>query len=158
MDALHERRAMQADFIAAHPSYDRPLWIFSQTNPLRQLCQRLVPPAEGERIFGRPASRTLAFTFRLAIYLAVLASIVIAAVATPIYRKRYYAEHGLIRESWFTLTEAGLVLVFVLEFVVKVVADGFVFAPNAYLHSLWNIIDCESGVSFQPRPPRRTRG
>lgn len=27
------------------------------------------------------------------------------------------------------------------EFFVKIVADGFVFTPNAYLLSIWNIVD-----------------
>ena len=121
---MHERRAMQADFIASHPSYDRSLWIFSQDNPIRRLCQLLVPPAEGERIFGRPASPTFSFLFKMVVYMAVVGSVVIAAVATPIYRKRYYAENGVFRGTWFDLAEAGLASVFVLEFAVKVVADG----------------------------------
>ncbi|KAL7418234.1 Ion transport protein-domain-containing protein [Mrakia frigida] len=140
-DSIIERRAMQADFIASHPSYDRSLWIFSQENPLRRFCQLLVPPADGERIFGRPASPTLSFFFKMVIYVAVLASVAIAAVATPLYRKGYYSEHGLVRGTWFDVAEISLGAVFVLEFLIKVIADGFIFAPNAYLHSIWNILD-----------------
>jgi len=74
-------------------------------------------------------------------YLAVVGSITIAAIATPVYRKNFYSEHGLRRGTWFDVTEVGLGAVFVLEFLIKVIADGFVFAPNAYLHSIWNCID-----------------
>ena len=55
-DVLYERRAQKADFIRAHPSYDKTFWIFSQKNKLRQFCQRLVQPANGDRIFGLPHS------------------------------------------------------------------------------------------------------
>lgn len=77
----------------------------------------------------------------MGIYLAVIGSVAVAAVATPLYRKGYYATHGLQRGTWFDLTEVALGLIFVVEFLIKVVADGFVFAPNAYLHSIWNVID-----------------
>lgn len=77
----------------------------------------------------------------MVIYVAVLASVAIAAVATPLYRKGYYSEHGLVRGTWFDVAEISLGAVFVLEFLIKVIADGFIFAPNAYLHSIWNILD-----------------
>jgi hypothetical protein len=70
-----------------------------------------------------------------------VASIVVAAIATPLYRKNYYEVHGIIRTSWFDLTEVAIGMVFVIEAVMKIVADGFIFAPNAYLLSIWNIID-----------------
>lgn len=140
-DTLREKRNQQADFIAAHPSFDRSLWIFPQGNPIRKLCQWITPPAYGQRIFGQAEKPTWNFVFRSVVFGAVVASIVVAAIATPAYRKSYYEKHGLVRSSWFDITEESLAVVFIAEFLVKVIADGFIFAPNAYLLSIWNVVD-----------------
>ncbi|KAL7424030.1 calcium channel protein [Cryptotrichosporon argae] len=107
MDAIRERRNQQADFIAAHPSYD---------------C-------------------TMSTVVKVLLFVVVVASIAVAAVATPLYRKNYYDKHGMNRGTWFDLAEVGLGMVFVIEAAIKIVADGFIFAPNAYLLSLWNVLD-----------------
>jgi len=138
----NERRARQADFITAHPSYDRSLWLFSQRNPLRRLCQRLVDPAYGEeRIHGRPAVRRERRLFQFAILFSIAGSVIVAAIATPVYRHDMLVSRGYDQWTWYNLTEVGLSLFFFVEFLVKVIADGFVFSPNAYLLSIWNQID-----------------
>ncbi|KAM0754891.1 hypothetical protein T439DRAFT_283840 [Meredithblackwellia eburnea MCA 4105] len=142
MGIISERRAQQADFITAHPSYDRSLWIFSQKNPLRRFCQRLVEPAYGgERIKGRPAVKSEKLIFQGLLLAAIIGSIAIAGIATPLYRRNYFLENGQVRWTWFNVTEISLGLVFILEFLIKVIADGFIFAPNAYLLSIWNALD-----------------
>ena len=141
VDALRERRNQQADFITAYPTYDRSLWIFKQSNPLRKFCQACVSPAYGERIFGRPANPIMRLITKSIVFIAIIASIVIAAVASPEYRKEHFATHGFDRVTWFDLVELALGVIFVLEAMIKIIADGFVFAPNAYLLSLWNICD-----------------
>lgn len=133
-----ERRALQSDFILAHPSYDKSLWIFSQRNPLRRFCQRFVEPASGgERIRGRLTVKRDKFIFQLVIFAAIVGSIVVVAVATPVYM----LEHGLDAFSWYTLVEMGICGLFVVEAAIKIIADGFLFSPNAYLLSLWNTLD-----------------
>lgn len=62
-------------------------------------------------------------------------------MSTPIYRKWYYGTYGYIRGSWFDIAEAGLSSVFILEALMKIIADGFIFTPNAYLLSIWGIFD-----------------
>nr|XP_019045668.1 high-affinity cell membrane calcium channel [Kwoniella bestiolae CBS 10118]OCF24598.1 high-affinity cell membrane calcium channel [Kwoniella bestiolae CBS 10118] len=141
MDALRERRNQQADFIAAHPSFDQSLWLFRQNNPIRKFCQACVQPAYGDRIFGRPAHPILQLVVKAIVFSAVVASIVVAAVASPAYRRKYYGQHGYIRGTWFDLTEVALGTVFIAEAGIKIIADGFMFAPNAYLLSLWNVLD-----------------
>jgi hypothetical protein len=141
MDALREQRNRQADFIAAHPTFDQSLWLFGQSSPIRRFCQMCVPPAYGDRIFGRRENPNVALALRGIVFVAVVASIVIAAVATPLYRKHYYDENGIFRGTWFDMTEVALGMVFVVEAGIKIVADGFIFAPNAYLLSLWNVLD-----------------
>ncbi|KZV67749.1 hypothetical protein PENSPDRAFT_687890 [Peniophora sp. CONT] len=140
-DAFYERRARRADFIRAHPTYDRTFWLFGQKNALRRGCQALVRPANGERLFGRQQNSAAHAIFQLLLLATVIAGIAVEGVATPLYRREYYAEHGLVRGSWFDLCEAAFGGVLVIEFFVKVVADGFAFTPNAYVRSIWNVLD-----------------
>ncbi|KII90373.1 hypothetical protein PLICRDRAFT_173801 [Plicaturopsis crispa FD-325 SS-3] len=140
-DAIYERRAQKADFIRDHPSYDKSLWIFSQKNPIRRLCQTLVQPANGERIFGRAHSPIAHPMFQLLLLLTVIGGIVVESIATPIYRRQYFMTHGLVRGAWFEMAEMAFNLTLLVEFLIKVIADGFVFTPNAYLRSIWNVLD-----------------
>ncbi|THU96001.1 hypothetical protein K435DRAFT_778779 [Dendrothele bispora CBS 962.96] len=140
-DALYERRAQKADFIRDHPSYDKTFWIFGQDNFLRKFCQKLVQPAHGQRIFGTPHSPIAHPAFQFLILLAVIGGIVTEIIATPIYRRNYFGENGRIRGAWFDLAESAFTLTLIVEFFIKIIADGFAFTPNAYIRSIWNIID-----------------
>ncbi|KAI0822128.1 Ion transport protein-domain-containing protein [Trametes gibbosa] len=140
-DALYERRAQKADFIRDHPSYDKTFWIFSQKNWLRKMCQKLVAPAGGDRIFGTPHSPIAHPIFQLLLLLTVVGGIVVESIATPVYRRNFYAENGPVRGTWFDIAEGSFALVLLLEFGIKIIADGFSFTPNAYIRSIWNILD-----------------
>ncbi|GAA5872257.1 hypothetical protein JCM8547_004796 [Rhodosporidiobolus lusitaniae] len=136
------RRNEIADFLAEHPSYDKTLFLFSQASPIRQFCQSLVDPCFGtERINGRPPVLKRKRIFSGIMLVAIVASIAVAGIATPLYRRDYYLAHGSPRFSWFNIVEASLGFTFFAEFVVKTVADGFLWTPNAYLLSIWNDID-----------------
>lgn len=136
-----EEQAAKAEFIKAHPTYDRSLWIFSQKNPLRRFCQTLVEPSNGERIFGARPTFIGQACFELTILLAVIGGIVVAAIANPVYRREYDIKHNDPRFPWYEIAEATFGLTLFVEFVIKVIADGFTFTPNAYIYSIWNIID-----------------
>ena len=140
-DALYERRAQKADFIRDHPTYDKTFWIFSQKNWLRRMCQKLVAPAGGDRIFGTPHSPIAHPIFQLLLLLTVIGGIVVESIATPLYRRQFYQDHGFLRGTWFDLAEGSFALVLLLEFVIKIIADGFLFTPNAYVRSIWNVLD-----------------
>ncbi|KAJ6583225.1 hypothetical protein B0H10DRAFT_2340382 [Mycena sp. CBHHK59/15] len=140
-DALYERRAQKADFIRDHPSYDKTFWIFSQKNILRRTCQKMVQPASGPRIFGTPHSPVLHPLFQLTLLLIVIGGIVVESIATPVYRRNYFREHGLVRGAWFDIAESAFGLAFFAEFLIKIIADGFLFTPNAYVRSIWNVLD-----------------
>lgn len=140
-DIMNERRAQKADFIREHPTYDKTFWIFSQKNILRRFCQKLVAPANGERIFGSPPDVIAHPIFQLILLLTVIGGIVVESLATPIYRRNFYLEHGLVRGSWFDIAEGSFAIVLLLEFVIKIIADGLFFTPNAYILSIWNILD-----------------
>ena len=141
LDGVRERRNQMADFITAHPSYDHSLWLFTQNNRVRQFCQSCVIPSRGSRIFGKPVKPMYELTLRSIIFAMVVASIIIAAVATPEYRKQHYADRGVTRNTWFDIAGVALGVAFVVEAGIKIVADGFLFCPNAYLLSIWNILD-----------------
>ncbi|KAF7291112.1 hypothetical protein MIND_01254300 [Mycena indigotica] len=140
-DVLYERRAQKADFIRDHPSYDKTFWVFSQKNILRKMCQKLVQPAGGARIFGTPQSPVLYPLFQTTLLFIVIGGIVVESIANPVYRRNYFLKHGLVRGAWFDIAESAFGLVFFVEFLVKVIADGFLFTPNAYVRSIWNLLD-----------------
>ncbi|KAF7416082.1 calcium channel protein [Pleurotus ostreatus] len=140
-DAKEEVLMQKADFIRDHPSFDKPFWIFSQKNLLRRGCQKLVQPAGGKRIFGSPPSAVAYPVFQTLLLCAVIGGIVVESIATPLYRRQFYVENGLKRGAWFDLAEAAFGFTLFVEFVIKVIADGFLFTPNAYIRSIWNILD-----------------
>ncbi|KAJ3901512.1 Ion transport protein-domain-containing protein [Lentinula edodes] len=116
-DALFERRAQKADFIRDHPT----IRFDDSANDLYN------------QLTGNVSS--------VIIFLAVIGGIVTEIIATPVYRRNYYATNGRIRGAWFDLTEATFGFVLLLEFIIKIIADGFLFTPNAYIRSIWNVID-----------------
>ncbi|GAA5821176.1 hypothetical protein JCM11251_004500 [Rhodosporidiobolus azoricus] len=137
-----ERRDEIADFIEQHPSYDKSLWIFNNSSSLRRFCQSLCDPSYGnERINGRNPNTNRKRVFQVVVFAAIVSSVAVAGVATPMYRHDYYLDHGAVRWTWFNLVEASLGAIFFVEAAVKVIADGFLFTPNGYCLSLWNDID-----------------
>ncbi|KAF8063493.1 Ion transport protein-domain-containing protein [Lyophyllum atratum] len=140
-DLMYERRAQKADFIRDHPTYDKAFWVFSQKNILRRLCQKVVQPANGERIFGTPYSPIAHPIFQLVLLLTVIGGIITETIATPVYRRSYFLEHGLEVGAWFDVAESVFGFLLVIEFLIKIVADGFAFTPNAYIRSIWNVLD-----------------
>ncbi len=124
------KRRELAEFIVQHPTYDVSLWIFKQSNPLRRLFQSLVNPSNGDRIFGVRPRRRRKRIFRWLIMLTVAASLVMAIIATPMFRRDFFRKHGSTHLTWFTLAELALMMSFLAEFVIKVVADGFLLCPN----------------------------
>ncbi|KAI6152729.1 Ion transport protein-domain-containing protein [Pisolithus thermaeus] len=140
-DATQERRARKADFIKDHPTYDKTFWLFSQRNGLRRLCQKIVRPAGGERIFGTAPDMVAHTIFQLLVFLTIIGGITMEIIAPPIYRRNYYLQYGLRRLAWFNIAEAAFGFALFLEFLIKLVADGFFFTPNAYARSIWNVID-----------------
>ncbi|CAG8773898.1 9905_t:CDS:2, partial [Acaulospora morrowiae] len=150
MDDYHERQALKADFIAAHPNYDVSLWFFCPHNNIRRVCQLLVPSSHGKRIFGTPHSKELSFVFNTIIYLCVIASVVIATIAVPTYIKKNYvhSDGTYSRYTWFWWTDVAFTIVFTIEFLVKIIADGFLLTPNAYMLNVWNQLDLFVLITF----------
>ncbi|KIM44013.1 hypothetical protein M413DRAFT_17890 [Hebeloma cylindrosporum] len=140
-DEEHERRAQKADFINDHPTYDKVFWVIGQKNWLRKLCQKVVQPARGERINGTPPSPVAHPIFQLILLLTVIGGIVVEGIATPAYRRDFFQQFGLIRGAWFEIAEAAFGFALFVEFMIKIIADGFIFTPNGYLRDIWNCLD-----------------
>ncbi|BGP38716.1 calcium channel protein [Rhodotorula kratochvilovae] len=141
-DVAQQRQNTIAQYIVEHPGYDKTLFLFSQRSPIRRFCQALVEPAYGtERINGREPIKAWKWAFQLAMFCVIVGSVAVAGVATPLYRRDYFLQHGYVRLTWYNIAEVATGFMFVVEFIVKVVADGFIYSPNAYLLSVWNCID-----------------
>jgi len=141
IDELHELRAPKANLIRDRPSHDKTVWVFPQKNVLRRICQKLVHPSNGERISGTPYSPIAHPLFQLALFLTVIGGIVVESIATPVYRRNYLLKNGMQRGAWFDVAESAFGFTLLVEFLIKIIADGFVFTPNAYLRSIWNVLD-----------------
>ena len=140
-DAEQRRRA-QRQYLIKHPNYNKALFIFQPNNPVRKLCQTIVGPGRGDqRIEGVQPWKPAWYTFSAFIYAAIVAMVLLACVTTPVYQREYYKSHSLDIRNWFVWTDMSFAILFTIEAVIKVIADGFFFTPNAYFRGTWGLID-----------------
>ncbi|RCK60533.1 Calcium-channel protein CCH1 [Candida viswanathii] len=125
----------QNEFLEANPRYNYVFYIIGPLHPLRRMCQRMVKPSYGERIDGVMPYKPLADAMVVFMFIATITLVVIACYMTPIYRS---VDRGF---DWTFWSEYIFVIIFSTEFAIKVFADGFIFTPNAYVRSSWNLID-----------------
>lgn len=136
---IEERKALKRDFITAHPSYDKSLYIFSPSNRIRRWCQLIVQPSRGERIFGTPASKWGSVTFLTVITCCVIINVVLTIYNSPVYQ--FENRHDPSAVMPFVYIDYAFTVIFTIEFVIKVVADGLILTPNAYMLNGWNMLD-----------------
>ena len=145
VSATNARRKAQREYLKHHPNYNNALFVFKPRNPLRRLCQQIVGPGRGsERIDGIPPNKYAWYTFSGLIYAAIVAMVVLACVTTPLYQKEYFDKNNktsLDSVDWFVWADLAFAVVFSFEALIKVIADGFLWTPNAYFRSTWGIID-----------------
>lgn len=142
VSATSARRKAQREYLARHPRYNDSLYLFRPKNPFRHLCQRLVGPARGcERFDGVEPNKIAWYGLSVFVYAAVVAMVVLACVTMPLFQRTYRLEHPDDVFSWFVWTDLAFVVVFTVEAIIKVVADGLIWTPNAYLRSSWGAID-----------------
>ncbi|KAF2145335.1 uncharacterized protein K452DRAFT_294991 [Aplosporella prunicola CBS 121167] len=142
VSATERRKKAQRDYLRKYPSYNVSLFLFKPHNPIRKLCQRFVGPGRGdERIEGVAPSIPIWYAFSAFIYAAIVAMVLLACVATPVYQKEYFKTHDYTVYNWFVYTDLAFALVFTTEALIKVIADGFFWTPNAYFRSSWGFID-----------------
>ncbi|KAM0723123.1 hypothetical protein Q7P37_001323 [Cladosporium fusiforme] len=142
--ATEVRKVTQREYLREHPNYNVSLFIFRPNNPMRKLCQRLVGPGRGnERIEGVDPNPTLWYAFSAFVYCAIVAMVLLACITTPLYQKEYFAQPGreFSVKNWFVFTDIGFAALFTVEAIIKIIADGAFFTPNAYFRSSWGLID-----------------
>ncbi|KAL8422873.1 hypothetical protein RB596_003231 [Gaeumannomyces avenae] len=142
VSAATARRKAQREYLGRHPTYNNSLYIFTPKNPIRRLCQRLVGPGRGiERIDGVEPNKYAWYIFSAIVYTIIVTMVVLACITTPLYQKEYRERKDFSLRNWFVWTDLGFAAFFAAEAVIKVIADGFFFTPNAYFRSSWGAID-----------------
>ena len=140
--ATEKRKKAQRNYLRDHPSYNVSMFIFGPHNPIRRLCQRIVGPGRGgDRIEGVAPSVPVWYAFSAFIYAAIIAMVLLACVTTPLYQRTYFETHTFSVKNWFVFTDMGFAVLFTIEALIKVIADGFFFTPNAYFRGSWGLID-----------------
>jgi hypothetical protein len=77
------------------------------------------------------------YAFSAFIYAAIVAMVLLACITTPLYQRKYFRTN----RNWFVYTDLGFAVIFTVEALIKVVADGFFWTPNAFFRSSWGFID-----------------
>ena len=144
VSATEQRRRAQRQYLLRHPRYNVSLYVFGPNNPIRHLCQRIVGPGRGsQRIEGVDPYKPVWYSFSAFIYAAIVCMVILACVTTPLYQRDWYNEHQYQSNGhpWFIWTDMGFAVIFSLEAMIKVIADGFFWTPNAYFRGSWGFID-----------------
>ncbi|KAL3463314.1 Ion transport protein-domain-containing protein [Aspergillus heterothallicus] len=136
--ASERRKQAQREYLIRHPTYNKSLFLFKPDNPIRRLCQKMVGPGRGnQRVEGVDPWKPVWYTFSAFVYAAIVAMVILACITTPIYQ----SENFQTNRDWFTYTDLGFAILFTIEAVIKVIADGFFWTPNAYFRGSWGFID-----------------
>ena len=143
VSATEQRKRAQRQYLQRYPRYNVSLFLFGPTNPIRRLCQRIVGPGRGNTRFeGVDPIKPVWYAFSALIYAAIVAMVLLACVSTPLYQRDYFKRHGGYNvRNWFVWTDMAFALVFSVEALIKVIADGFFWTPNAYFRGSWGFID-----------------
>ncbi|RKF58950.1 Calcium-channel protein cch1 [Erysiphe neolycopersici] len=142
VSATTQRKRAQREYLVRYPNFNTSLYIFKPENPVRRLCQKIVGPGRGsERFNGVEPNRVVWYTFTAIIYAAIIAMVLIACVTTPLYEREYLKTHKYNSQNWILLSDTGFAVLFTLEALIKAIADGIYWTPNAYFRSSWGLID-----------------
>ena len=140
VSAAEQRKRAQREYLAKHPNYNKSLFIFAPDNIIRKFCQRIVGPGRGnQRVEGVNPFKPVWYAFSAFIYAAIVAMVLIACYTTPIYQRGYFLDEN--KGRWFVYTDMSFAILFTAEAVIKVIADGFFWTPNAYFRGSWGFID-----------------
>lgn len=140
VSAAERRKRAQREYLMKHPNYNKALFLFPPGSRIRKFCQRIVGPGRGnQRVEGVNPYKPVWYAFSAFIYAAIVAMVLLACYTTPIYQRKYYLNEN--KGRWFVYTDMGFACVFTVEAIIKVIADGFFWTPNAYFRGSWGFID-----------------
>ncbi|KAG1207641.1 hypothetical protein G6F69_007883 [Rhizopus microsporus] len=109
----------------------RSLLIFSDRSRIRYYCKKLV----GSSVDGQAEKRNL---FNWIIMICVFISIIMVILDEPSTRM---IRKDTIRQSTYNTIEIALSIIFIIELIIRIIADGLLLTPNAYLRNHWNQLD-----------------
>jgi hypothetical protein len=141
MIAHAKQQAHEADILKSNPKVNKSLWIFTVDNPIRRVCQLTCAPSRGERIEGLDPNPIAWWCFSAFTYAAIVCIVILACITTPIYQIEYFAKNGDDKFNWITWSDIAFAIIFSVEAIIKIIADGFLLTPNAYIRNVWNDID-----------------
>lgn len=142
VSATERRKRAQREYLQRYPNYNVSLYIFKPSHPLRRACQYMVGPGRGgHRVEGVEPIRILWYSFSVFIYAAIVAMVILACITTPLFQREYFQRRGFSVRNWFVFTDLGFAILFTVEAIIKVIADGCFWTPNAYLRGSWGFID-----------------
>ncbi|ODV77628.1 uncharacterized protein CANTADRAFT_8070 [Suhomyces tanzawaensis NRRL Y-17324] len=128
----------QNQFLEENPYFNKVFYLMEPRHKLRRLCQRLVKSSYGERIDGVEPYKPVSESIVVIMFIATIALVVSTCYITPLFRRTIVKDGPF---DWTFYLEISFVILFTLEFLIKITADGFIFTPNAYVRSSWNSID-----------------
>lgn len=129
-----------------HPQIDRSLFVFTNYNPIRRICQMIVSPSNLQRTEGRQPAPKLMYACNVFMFLASVAVVILTCYETPLYRRSI--SPVLTANIWSSYADVVFMVIFSVEFSIKIIADGFLFGPRAYVKSTWNNLDFIVLISF----------
>ncbi|KAG0308192.1 calcium channel protein [Dissophora globulifera] len=122
------------EFLEAHPMYDRSLFLLPSNNRFRQWCRRLVGPRSGRNL-------STMNRFNWFIFLCIILSIAVIIADDPVDRQIAMDTGNTRRQDILGDIDYIITIVFVVEQCLRILADGFLLTPTAYLRDTWNCMD-----------------
>ncbi|KAI9312156.1 Ion transport protein-domain-containing protein [Dichotomocladium elegans] len=116
--------------VADMPS-SKSLFIFSPNNRFRLFCKSLA----GSTADGRSERQNIFNWLIMACVLASTFMVIFDEPSTRIMRQDSF------HQSVYGTVDLALTIIFVTEIGIRVVADGFILPPNAFLRNPWNRLD-----------------
>lgn len=141
-EVILERRNLireQDEYLKANPMFNTVFYMLGPRHRLRRMCQRIVPSSYGERIDGVEPNKTISEIFGFFMFVSTIGIVVTACYLTPLLRREVIDKYG--QYNWTFYVDDFFVAIFTIEFLIKLLADGMIFTPNAYLRSPWNWLD-----------------
>ncbi|GME86461.1 unnamed protein product [Ambrosiozyma monospora] len=146
-------------FLSQHPMYDSVFFLISSDNPIRKFIQNIVPNFHGTRTKDlrllstgnqndKPTWREYWPTtaFELFMFAVTITMLIQTCIMTPLYRFEH--EYHVGEWNWPIITDLIFCVIFSVEFLLHVFADGLFFTPTAFLMDGWGILTTITLISM----------
>ncbi|KAH8553006.1 Ion transport protein-domain-containing protein [Umbelopsis sp. PMI_123] len=119
------------DIADENQSKVRTLIFFAENSKIRHVCRRIVgsssdPEAEKKNLYN------------WFIFTCIVVSVILMAIDDPVLR---FEQRPLISYDDFFVVEVILLAIFVIDILIRIIADGLLVLPTSYLRNNWNVFD-----------------